>query len=236
MRSNKERDIELWRAYKAAPGPITLRPLMKQIDPVIQNEVNKWTGAIARPVLEAKAKALALEAIKSYNPNAGAALATHVTNRLLKLSRTVYSHQDAVRLPEHKKLKVNAYFGAVNELRTEHGREPTSIEIADHMSWSPSMVSQVESAIAPELIESEDMGAGLFETQSIWAPNSDDGIVEMIYFDLDPIDKLIFEHSTGYSGRPILSNPELMKKTKLTQGQLSYRKKKLVDKIQRELK
>lgn len=235
MKSNKEKDIELWEAYKRFPGPATLAPLMRQLDPVIQNEVNKWAGAIARPVLEAKGKALALEAIKSYDPNAGAALATHVTNRLLKLSRTVYSHQDAVRIPEHKKLKVNAYFGAVKELRTEFGREPTSIEVADHMAWSPGLVSQIEAAIAPELIESEDMGAGLFETQSMWAPNSDDGLVELIYFDLDPTDKLIFEHSTGYSGRPILSNPDLMAKTGLTQGQLSYRKKKLIDRIQRDL-
>lgn len=235
MKSRKEKDLELWEAYNRSPGPYTLKPLMKQLNPVIQNEVNKWAGAIARPVLEAKAKALTLEAIKSYDPNAGAALATHVTNRLLKLSRTVYTHQDAVRLPEHKKLKVNAYFHATNELKTQYGREPTSIEIADHMAWSPGLVSQIESAITPELIESEDMGAGLFETQSIWSPNSDDGMVEMIYFDLDPTDKLIFEHSTGYSGRPILSNPELMKKTGLTQGQLSYRKKKLVDKIKREL-
>lgn len=234
--TRKEKDLALWTAYNRAPSSMTLKPLMKQIDPVIQGEVNKWVGAVARPVLEAKGRALALEAIKSYRPDAGAALATHITNRLLKLSRTVYSNQDAVRLPEHKKLKVNAYYNANRDLRAVHGREPTSVELADHLSWSPHMVSQIEASIAPELLGSEDMGAGLFETESIWAPNSDDGMVELIYFDLDPLDKLIFEHSTGYSGRPILSNPDLMAKTKLSQGQLSYRKKKLIDKIQRELK
>lgn len=234
MPSRKEKDIELWRAYKKNPGPMTLRPLMKQLDPVIQNEVNKWMGAIARPVLESKAKALALKGIKSYDPNAGAALATHVTNQLLKLSRTVYTHQDAVRIPEYKKLQINSYFNAQKELKTVHGREPTSIEVADHMGLSPGYVSQLEQSISPELIESEDMGAGLFETKSVWAPNSDMGMLEMVYYDLDPTDKLILEHSTGYSGRPILSNPELMKKTGLTQGQLSYRKKKLVEKLKDE--
>lgn len=233
--STKEKDIELWRAYKVSPGPMTLRPLLKQLDPVIQSETNKWVGAIARPVLEAKAKALALEAIDSYNPNAGAALASHVTNRLMKLSRTVYSHQDAVRTPEHKKLKVMALNRAETDLMSVNGREPTNEELQQHLKWSPKMLSEIQSATAPELVESADVGGGLFETTSAWAPDHPEGIVNMVYYDLDPIDKLIFEHSTGYSGKPRLSNTELCKKTNLTVGQLSYRKTQIRQQLQKHL-
>jgi DNA-directed RNA polymerase specialized sigma subunit len=229
--TRKERDIELWKAYNQNPGRHTLKPLMKQIDPVIQVEVNKWSGAIARPVLEAKAKALALEAIKSYNPNAGAALATHVTNRLKKLSRKVYTHQDAVRLPEYKKLKVQSLHKANEALMGIHGREATNQELADHLAWSPKMLSGVQQSQHAELIQSEDMGAGMFQQQSVWGSDTDDGMVDMLYFDMEPTDKLIFEHSTGYSGKPILSNAELRAKTKLTQGQLSYRKRQMVNRI-----
>jgi hypothetical protein len=229
--SVKTRDIELWEAYKANPGPHTLQPLMQQLDPVIQSEVNRWAGAISRPVLETKAKGLALEAIKSYNPNAGAALATHVTNRLKKISREVYTHQDAVRVPEYKKLKFNAYHRSTEELMSLNGREPTDVELADHLGWSRKMVADVQRSMRPELIESLDTGAGLFERKSVWGSDSDDGLVDMLYFDMDPIDKLIFEHSTGYSGKPILSNPQLAAKTGLTQGQLSYRKRRIIDKV-----
>ena len=229
----KERDIELWEKYKANPSPYTLEPLMRQLDSLIQNEVNKWSGAIARPVLEAKAKQLALEAIKSYDPDAGAALSTHVVNRLKKLSRQVYTHQDAVRVPEYKKLKIHAYFRGEKELMNQHGREPTSQELADHLGWAPSTLADVQRAMRPELIQSEDVGGGLFERQSVWGSDTDDGMIDMIYYDLDPIDKLIFEHSTGYGGKPELSNKEIMQKTGLTQGQLSYRKRKIVDKIQK---
>ncbi len=204
---------------------------MKQLDPVIQVEVNKWSGAIARPVLEAKAKSLALEAIKTYDPNKGAALATHVTNRLKKLSRKVYTHQDAVRLPEYKKLKVQSLHKANKQLMDVHGREPTNQELSDHLGWSPNMLSNVQQSQHAELIQSEDVGAGLFERQSVWGSDTDDGMIDMIYYDLSPTDKLIFEHSTGYSGKPILSNAELRRKTGLTQGQLSYRKRQLVDKL-----
>lgn len=230
-RTRKEKDLELWRKYKNNPSPQTLKPLMRELDGIIQNQVNKWSGAIARPVLEAKAKKLALDAIKSYDPNQGAALSTHVTNRLKKLSREVYTHQDAVRLPEYKKLKVHSYLKAKEELMNRHGREPTNEELADHLGWSPRMLGEVQRSMNPELVESQDVGGGLFENTSVWGSESGNGMVDLVYYDLDPKDKQIFEHSTGYSGKPILSNKDLCNKTGLTQGQLSYRKRKIIDKF-----
>jgi hypothetical protein len=229
--ARKDRDIELWEQWKRTKSQHDLQQLMRQMDGAIQSEVNRWTGAIARPVLEAKAKRLALEAFETYDPNMGAALNTHLTNRLKKLSREVYTHQDAVRLPEYKKLKVHTYTRGTNELMSTLGREPTNQELQDHLAWSPQMVSSVQRSLMPELIESADVGGGMFERQSVWGSDGDDGLVDMFYYDLDPIDKLIFEHSTGYSGKKVLSNPELMRKTSLTQGQLSYRKRKIIDRL-----
>ncbi len=46
-------------------------------------------------------------------------------------------------------------------------------------------------------------------------------------------DGTIFEHTTGYGGAPLLRNPQLMTKMKMTQGQLSYQKRLLVNQIQK---
>lgn len=227
----KERDIRLWHAYNDNPSQMTLTPLMKSLEPLIQSQVSKWHGAVARPVLEARARVLALEAIKSFDPSMGNALSTHVTNRLQKLSRTVYTHQDAVRVPEHRKLKVMAYMRAQQELMDVNGREPSSDELRDHLRWSPKMLQVVESSMGSELVESEDVGAGLFETTSIWDQNTNDAMVDMIVFDLPPDEKMIYEHTTGYGGKPILSNTELAAKLGINQSQLSYKKRKLVEKI-----
>lgn len=227
----KDKDIELWEQWKLTKSPYDLQNLMQQMDPVIQAEVNKWSGAIARPVLEAHAKKLALEAFETYNPNMGAALNTHLTNRLKKLSRKVYTHQDAVRVPEYKKLQFNSFMKGQDELMSVHGREPTTVELADHLGWSPKAVQSVQRSMSSELIESSDMGAGLFETKSVWGTH-EDAMVDLVYYDLDPTDKIIFEHSTGYGGKRILSNDKIMQKTGLTQGQLSYRKRKIIDRLQ----
>lgn len=234
VKTQKEKDLELWRAYRAAPSQMTLSPLMKALDPIIQTEVNKWSGAIGRPPIEAEAKKLALEAIDNYNPDSGAALATHVTNRLLKLSRAVYTHQDAVRLPEYKKLNVLTYNKTFSDLQGNLGRDPTNQELADTLAWSPRKLSQVQSAINQELVQSMDVGAGMFEQSSMWGSDSDDGVLEYMYFDMSPEDKILFEHSTGYTGKPVLSNPELAAKLGITPAQLSYRKKLLIAKIKKQ--
>lgn len=228
--ARRDRDFELWQQYKQDPKPENLQALIRQLDGSIQSQVNKWSGNLPRPYLEARAKALAVEAIDTYEPGR-AALNTHVTNRLKKLSRDVYTHKDAVRVPEHKQLKINTFLKAQRELMSEHGREPTAQELQDHLGWSPALVSKVQAAMNSELLESEDVGGGLFERQSVWAPDNDDAIVDMFYYDLTPQDQQIFEHSTGYGGKPILSNAELTKKLGITQAQLSYRKRKLVDRL-----
>ena len=86
-----------------------------------------------------------------------------------------------------------------------------------------------------EYLESEDFGSGEFDPGSVYGSDSNDMMVEYIYHDLSPEEKIIFEHSTGYSGKPILSNPELRDKLDMTQGQLSYRKRKLREKIKEQM-
>ncbi len=91
MPTYQERDREVWREWKRSRSTANLQIVLQQLNPVIQREVNRWAGTLARPLLELEAKRLAMEAIESYNPNAGASLATHVTNRLKKLSRISYT-------------------------------------------------------------------------------------------------------------------------------------------------
>jgi hypothetical protein len=55
--------------------------------------------------------------------------------------------------------------------------------------------------------------------------------VDLVYHDLSPLQKSIFEHTTGYGGAPVLDGKAMMKKLNLTQGQLSYEKSKIIARI-----
>jgi len=221
-----QRDVELWREWKRSPTPMNLQRLLDQLNPVIQRAVNQWTGTLARPALELEAKTLAKEAFETYRPTGGASLATHVINRLKKLSRLSYQHQNLARIPEYQQLKFNTYSTAQAQLQDDLGRDPTGSELADQLGWSEPAVANYQRNLRQEFIESG-------ETPPIFDERPEDsGMIDYIYYDLAPIQQKIFEFTTGYQGAPTLSNPEIMHKLKLTQGQLSYQKRLITNRIE----
>lgn len=227
MASYKERDTEVWRTWKRAPTKPNLQTVLVQLNPVIQREVNRWAGTLARAALELEAKRLAVEAIKTYRETAGASLATHVTNRLKKLSRLSYTHQNIARIPEYQTLKYHTYESAKADLVDNLGRDPTHVELADELRWSKGALKAFERNLRREFVESGETPPSFDQSEG------SGGMVDFIYYDLAPMQKKIFEYTTGYGGKKVLSNPKLMKKLKLTQGQLSYQKRLLTDKIER---
>ncbi len=221
-----QKDVALWREWKRNPTKTNLQRLLDQLNPVIQRAVNQWSGSLARSALELEAKTLACEAFETYRPTGGASLATHVTNRLKKLSRLSYTHQNLARIPEYQTLKFHTYTTAQAQLQDQLGRDPTNVELADQLGWSKLAVSAFQKNLRQEFVESGDTPP-IFDDSS-----GDSGLVDYIYYDLAPIQQQIFEHTTGYQDAPSLSNPQIMKKLNLTQGQLSYQKRLMTNHIE----
>lgn len=222
--SVKSKDIELWRAWKKSRNPNDLQRLLDQMMPIVNREVAKWAPAISRSLLESEGKRLAVEAFEKYSPNEGAALSTYLASRLPKLSRLVYSNQNTARLSETKTLLFHTYHSAYNALKDQHGREPTNDELSDNLGWGKRKLEQFQrQAHRKEFIESEEHPD--FE-------DAEDHLVDFIYHDLTPLQKSIFEYSTGYQGKPKLSGQEIMKKLKITQGMLSYQKSLMVKAVE----
>lgn len=224
--TRQEQDFGLWKEWKKTRDPAILSKLLDRLQPLIARETGKWQSSVPQVALEAKARMLTVEALETYNPNMGAAIGTHITSRLRKLSRSVYPYQNVARLPENKQLFYNTFQIAQNKLLDTHGREPTAEELADELRWTPKKVSDFQRSFGRrELVESE----GAFIEDS----HQDSNLVDFYYHGLSPDDKLLFEHVVGYGGKKVLNNTELMKKFKMTQGQLSYKKRKFVDDIKR---
>ena len=230
MQDTKTRDLDLWKAWKKSGNPQDLQKLLDQMAPIINREVGKWAPSMSRSLLEAEGKRLAVKAFQSYDPSAGTALSTYVASRLPKLSRTVYSNQNAARLSEANSLLFHTYNSATNKLTETLGRDPTTDEMADELGWSMRKLTQFRTqAGRKEYVESEDHpDAG---------DNADTYLHDFIHHDLPPVQKQIFEHLTGYRGAAKLGNGGVMRKLGLTQGQYSYQKGlmvKTIEKIRRQ--
>ncbi len=217
-----DKDVELYKEWKATQSPLAMEKLLKQLDPLIQAEVNRRAGTLARPLLEAQAKNLAVKAIKSYAADRGAKISTHVTNQLQKLSRVNYAHQNAARIPEHSMLLYQSFTIANEDFKNEHGRDPSSEELADTLKWSPKKIEQFRTQIGrQELLESKESPTDMF------VPHQHDMSIDYAYYSMSPRQQQIFEHTTGYQGAKIHNNTQLMKKLGITQGVLSYEKNKI---------
>ena len=216
-----EKDIQLWNAWRDDPSKENLSVLLEQVNPIVQKEVNRWQGgSVARPVLEIQAKKLALDAFSTYKPGK-AALNTHVTNQLKGLSRNVYTYTSPARMPEHRQVKSSTFRNVEESLRDSLGREPTTVELAQELSWSQREVSRYRDEQRATYSTSLPVPPG-FEKYS-----PDQTLVDFVYHDLVDQDKRVFEHTTGYGGSPVLSGKQLMARTGMTQGQISHSKRRI---------
>lgn len=224
-------DLEKWHAWKASPTPESLSHLFKQLEPVMYSATKINQGSLSPAIIQAEAKLQALKAFKSYDPDKGVKLSTHVHNYLQKVNRLNYQYQEIFSVPEQRRIKYQSFHKAKQDLEDSLKREPNADELADSLHWSRAEVARFLSESKAEFSDSQPHASdlGLHEDPSAT-------VVSYIYNDLTPDKKLLFEYRTGYNGRPVLSNPQIMKKTGLTQGQLSYAIKDLtnvVDKAKR---
>lgn len=217
-----DKDLEAWEKWHASQSPMDLQELITKLNPLIQSEVNRRAGTLARPMLVTQARVLAVKAIKSFDPARGVKLSTHVTNQLQKLSRVNYAHQNAARIPEHSMLQFHTYRVAKEDFQTDNGRDPSISELADSLKWSTKKLEQFQTQFErSELLESKETPSDMF------VPHNHDPRIDYVYYSLSPQQQRIFEYTTGYLGTPIIKSAAIKTKLGITQGVLSYEKNKI---------
>lgn len=224
-------DAELYAKWKRTQMPSDLEALLKNLNPLIQSEVNRRSGTLARELLVIQAKKLAVDAIRNFNPNMGVKVSTHVTNQLQKLSRVNYAHQNAARIPEHSMLQFHTVTIATEDFMADNGREPSHEELSDALKWSPKKLEQFKRDFSRgELLESIDTPSDLFVQET------HDPRVHYVYTSLSPRQQKIFEYTTGYGGGKRLKNPKIQEKLGITIGVLSYEKTKIKEAFEKVMK
>lgn len=224
----KNRDLELWKRWKRTRSQRDLEALLKQMRGVIMKNARKWSGALPIEVLEIEANKIAVQAFDTYNPNAGTALSTHLTNYLQKLSRKTYKYQNPARLPEHRQIKFYMYQNMVQNFVDEHGRDPSIDEIADALGWNRKEVARIVKETRATYVESVGKPA-----EFSWDEGIADEDIDFFYHDLSPEDKVLFEHTTGYGGKPVLSPNKLAKKMGIPLSTLYYKRNNLATRIRK---
>jgi len=229
MISREDQDLSAWKTWNSTHSEQDKTKLFNRLEPIIYGQVKRWAGPLPQQALYNKAKTLAFGALKTYDPDRGVKLSTHVTNAIQPISRIVYTHQNTVRLPENLTQKVGAYQNAVERLTLVHGRQPTTAELHSELGWPASEIDRTKNYMRKDLVESVgNLSNGFFTGEDDLEMDS----IGALFFDLSPEEKRLFEYATGYNRSSKLNNTEIMKKMGLSQAQLSYKKTLLRKKIE----
>lgn len=193
---------------------------------LIEAEAKKYSTNLPLVTVQIEAYKLARQAAETYSPGVGK-FSTHLVNSLKKLSRLSTKYGNTVRMPENVQFGLNKLNKVEKELESTFGRPPTTEELADYSGFN---VKTVDSLLKnrKKMITFNNL-----LSTPVLGDSSNDEWLRFVYHDLTPRDKLIFEHKTGFGGKPVLENDQIAKKLSLSKGQLNNRINIISDMINR---
>jgi len=211
--------------WQQSQDPAELRDIMRGIDPLVNSAIFKWRGGgVSDAELKIRGKVLALEALKTFDPEKGN-LSTHINNRIQKVSRRVYRSTGVITIPEHRAIQTGNYKRTGLELTDKLGREPTSTEIADHMKIPVKEVDRLARETRVSLINRDTGDSELFGAAVEYKPHIADAFTA-IQFDMTPSEQNIFEDITGYGKGVSMKPGAVAQKHGLSGSQISRLKTK----------
>lgn len=243
MTVNREDDLTLWRRYKDGDQQ-ALTPLMTNFEGML----NRWlsvhkTPALPPYVMRQEALTHLKKAIDTYDPSHGAKLSTHVHWALKKGTRLINRHANPGRLPDQRALMIGRFEEARTELGERFGRPATAQELADHFKadftlspqkqkdFSLKQITRLEKEIRHEVIPDE--GFGDFAKDESDA--REDMAINYVYDSLPSKDQAIFEHLTGFGGKPILKANKIAKMFSVSPTTIGKKKKRFAEMLQQVL-
>lgn len=226
-------DFKLWTEWRQSEeDPDKLRPLLGQFRGMIRQSVNRWSGIdMPTSVIQAEHNKQFLRALRTYDPEKGK-LGTWVGSHLKKApQRFLTTYQNPARIVETRTgAKRGVFDNAVATLDDQYGREPTSQELSEHLSWSLPEVERAQ-AEGRKALYSSTTPFGLDPATNM--PSRATEIARFIKTDLSPEEMLVWEYTTGEGGKPQLKPGEIATKLSMSPSKVSRIRNSITAKIKK---
>lgn len=231
LAAKKDREIELWRAWKASgESPQALKPLVRSFKPMIQSKAGVYKGKLRMvpdSTIEAEFYLRFVDALRSYDPSKGA-LGTYVYRYLDKAKRFIVENQNIGRIPENRAYKIKNFTSARDELAEELGKQPTNAELAKKLGWDMAEVDRMESELRNDLVSQ-----GFEDDPYSFTPSKSEETLRLFKYELAGEEREVYEYLTGF-GRPLTpSTGEIAKKMGLPDYKISRIKQVIQNKLKR---
>lgn len=226
---------DIYAEWQKTKQPQHMTNILNKLRPTINSAITTY-GAAGNPLIMSKAKRLAIDAVKSYDPKSKASLPSWVALNLQGINR--YKHELApIPVPERARLEHANILKSTADFRDIHNRDPNDEELADHMGLSVSRINHIRKLNRPIMNEgqysqqeSEDSntfapGITTDKWEKLW--------LEYVYNDLDHVNKTLFDMRLGrgkYAGKKLSVN-DMAKELGITPAAISQRSGRMADKL-----
>lgn len=206
-----------WLEWRANPSPDTLGAAVRALQPAIDYSLGR-IGGHDNKRLRHKAKLYAADAVRTWDPAAGAKLGSWAVSQMRRLSRAQRELSQPVAVPERTQIDAMHISRKEAEfMEANGGREPDLGELADFSGFSPKRIRKVREQFRPVVSEETIPGAAHSE------PDYASEAADIVYDSLDHVDRRVMELKTGYGGYGKLAPKEIAAKLGLSPTQLTRR-------------
>jgi DNA-directed RNA polymerase specialized sigma subunit len=217
-----------WEGWKKNPSQENLSRAVKQFDGLIDSSISSQ-NSINRTLLRSKAKLLAVDAIKTFDPSKGTKLSTHVYNHLRPIQRSAKDMVEISPLSRYYSDEAAQFIKFNQSFLEENGREPDDTEIMDGLGVSSKKLTKLNKLVKYEIPEGQLVGSieqeddKESEKLNLWT--------EYVYNDLNTLDKKILDYKMGRNGHMSLSNEDIAIKLNLNPVDVSVRSQRIAERI-----
>ena len=231
--ARREKEQKLWETWRAhGQEPAHLEPLLKAFDPVVNAKIREWKApGVNESAFRAELHTHMIHAFVSFDPARGASLRTHVEGRIRKAMRYNVKNQNFAYIPEEPARYIGRIQRAQDELREEHGREPTHEEVARAVNLNdPKAKAKLTAKKVKEIItfqRADRPGSQWTFDPVAKASNRENEVLALIQAELPSVfpkeeERQVFEHIYGMNGRAkIEGTNELAKKLGKSPSQIA---------------
>lgn len=216
--------------------PNLLRQMVAKMDRPIDNAMTSYVGG-PNPILRGRAKKIAADAIRNYDPKSGASLKNWVSVNLQGLQR--YANTTTpIQVPERIRLDNSRIYRISQEFTNENGRPPSDDELSNLSGLPVKRINYVRKLSMPVVAEGKFMSMGDSEDSDVYMPgvaktDYENVWAEYVYHDLDPISKQIYDMRIGrgqFKDSPLPVH-EIAKRLNMSSAAVSQRSNKIADKL-----
>jgi len=223
-----------YEKWKLEQTPENMNGVVSALGPIITSEIQRYSGP--KPILRSRAKALAVRAVRSYDPSSGAKLQSWVVTQMQPLSRYSKNLQ-----PVHVSDDLYRRSSELNRLaldyELENGVPPSDSEFADYSGVSVALIKKYRKARPAISSESQYLEANQEMTGTllpgVQTVNQSGTASELVYNSLSPRDKLIYDHKTGSHGKKEISAAELANRLGVSPAYVSQVSSRIAEDIRR---